>query len=290
MVDDVFALQDEITREVVSALQVKLTDGERARILARGTKSLEAWILVSQAGDLLNGHKREEVIEARRLIDEALKIDGRYAWAHMLLGWAHWMEAFGGWAEAPAKSLELAWMAAKHSLTLEPNNVEVHPLLAMIHVSKREYDQAEEQIRKATALSPNNSKVLGIAAIVANFCGNAGQAVTLIRQAIRLCPVYPTWYRGVLAEAYFSLGKLEDSELTCQRSLERDLDYIYARLTLAMTLAEVGRVNEARAQAQEVTRIEPDFSIGTYINSQTYRDEKVIARMVDGLRGAGLPD
>jgi len=93
-----------------------------------------------------------------------------------------------------------------------------------------------------------------------------------------------------LAEAYFSLGKLEDSELTCQRSLERDLDYIYARLTLAMTLAEVGRVNEARAQAQEVTRIEPDFSIGTYINSQTYRDEKVIARMVDGLRGAGLPD
>lgn len=288
VVDDVFALQDEITREVISALQVKLTDGERARILARGTKSLEAWELVYQAADLLNGHKRQEVTEARRLIDEALRVDEHYAWAHTLLGWVHWMEAFDGWSETPEKSLDLAFRAARRSLAIDPNYVEAHTLLGMIHVSNREYDRAEAEVWRATSLGPNNSKAFGIAAIVANYCGNPAKAVALIRQAIRLCPIYPAWYPAVLGDAYFLLEKLDDAISTCQISLKCDPDYKYARITLAMALAEEGRISEACAEANEIMRIEPSFSIGTYIKMQPFRNEQVITHMVDGLHTAGL--
>jgi len=290
VVDDVFALQDEITREVILALQVKLTDGERARMLARGTKSFEAWEFVFQAGGLLNNHDKEDTAEARRLIDKALEIDEHYAMAHTYMGWAYWMEAHDAWTETPERSLDLALKAVRRSQAIDPDNVEVHPLLAMIHVSNRDYDQAEEEIEKATTLGPNNSKAFSIAAVVANFCGNPAQAVTLMKQAMRLCPVHYAWYPGSLAEAYFLLGELDNAESACRTALACDPDYIHAKVTLAVTLAKMGRLDEAYAAADDIVRIDPNFSIGVYMRGQTFQNDSDAARMTDGLRMAGLPE
>jgi adenylate cyclase len=290
VVDDVFALQDEITREIILALQVKLTDGERARIFARGTKNFEAWELVFQAGGLLNNHDREDTAEARRLICKALQIDEHYALAHTFLGWAYWMEAHDGWTDTPERSLDLALDAARRAQAIDPDDGEVHPLLAMIHVSNRDYDRAEEEIQRATTLGPNNSKAFSIAAVVANYCGNPAQAVTLMRQAMRLCPVYYAWFPGSLAEAHFLLHDLDDAESACRMSLACDPDYIHARITLAVTLAEMGRTTEARAETDKIMRIDPNFSIGVYMRGQTFRDDQVTTRMIEGLRMAGFPE
>jgi adenylate cyclase len=290
IVDDVFALQDEITREVILALQVKLTDGERARMVARGTKSFEAWEFIFQAAGLMNNHDKEETAEARRLIENALEIDDHYAMAHTYMGWIYWMEAYGGWTDTPERSLDLALNSARRAQAIDPDNVEVHPLLAMIHVSNRDYDQAEEEIEKATSLGPNNSKAFSIAAVVANFCGNPARAVTLMKQAMRLCPVHYAWYPGSLAEAYFLLGELDNAELACRTSLACDPDYIYANLTLAMTLAKMGRLDEAHAVADDIVRIDPNFSIGIHMRGQTFRNDSDAARVTDGLRMAGLPE
>jgi adenylate cyclase len=290
VVDDVFALQDEITREIILALQVKLTDGERARMLARGTKSFEAWELVFQASDLCNNHDREDTAEARRLIDKALEIDKNYAMAHTCMGWGYWMEALNGWTDTPERSLELALKAARHAQTIDPDNVEVHPLLAVIHVSNRDFDQAEEEIEKATSLGPNNSKDFSIAAVVANFCGNPAQAVTLMKRAMRLCPAYSAWYPGTLAESYFLLGELDDAESACRAALTCDPDYIHAKVTLAVTLAKMGRLDEAHAAADDIVRTDPNFSIGVYMRGQTFRNDSDAIRITDGLRMAGLPE
>ena len=161
IIDDVFALQDEITREVTLALQIKLTDGEHARIVARGTRNLEAWELVLQANELLQGHHRHDAIEGRRLAGEALLLDETYGSAHGLLGWAHWMDAYNGWSEGAEGSLDRALEAAEQSLAMEPDNSETHALLAMIHLLRKQYDQALDQIEKATRLGPNNSKSHG---------------------------------------------------------------------------------------------------------------------------------
>jgi adenylate cyclase len=290
VVDDVFALQDEITREVILALQVKLTDGERARMLARGTKSFEAWELVFQAGGLLNNHDKEDTAKARCLIDKALETDEHYAVAHTYMGWAYWMEAHNGWTDTPERSLDLALKAVRRAQAIDPDNVEVHPLLAMIQISNRDYDQAEEETEKATSLGPNNSKAFGIAAVVANFCGNPAQAVTLMKQAMRLCPVYYAWYPGVLAEAYFLLGELDNAESACRTALACDPDYIHAKVTLAVTLATMGRLDEAHAAADDIVRVDPNFSIGVYMRGLTYRNDSDAVRFTDGLRMAGLPE
>jgi tetratricopeptide (TPR) repeat protein len=200
------------------------------------------------------------------------------------------MDAYDGWSEDPETSLDTAFRAAERSLSIDPNNPETHALLAMVNLSHRKHDRALAQSEKATTLGPSNSKALGISAIVASCCGEPRQAIILIRRAMRLCPIYPAWYPGTLAEAYFLLKQLDETMITCETSVECDPDYIHARITLAMALAEAGRMNEARAAADEVLRIEPTFSIGAYARAQPYRNDEVLVRMVDGLRAAGLPD
>jgi TolB-like protein/Tfp pilus assembly protein PilF len=290
VVDDVFALQDEIMRAVILELQVKLTEGEQARLWASGTQSLEAWELVNQAGGLLERDHREDIIEVRRLIDEALRFDGNYAIAHNTLGWAHWAEACNVWSESPEKSLESALTAAKRSLAIDPSNPNTHALLAMVYVSFRDYDLALAESEKATILGPNNSNVIANAATVAYFCDKPGRSLELLRRAMRLCPVYPAWYLGELGEIYWYLEQLDEAINCFRKSIEIDPDYIHARLTLAISYAEEGRLDDARAAAQEVLRIEPSFTISDYAKRQPYRNEKMLTRMIDGLHSTGLPD
>jgi adenylate cyclase len=104
VVQDVFALQDEITREVTSALQVELTEGEQARLWASGTQNLEAWEIFIQIPELLFSHQRENVLISRQLAEQALQLDKNYAEAWTMLGLSHWEEAFNGWSEDPAFS------------------------------------------------------------------------------------------------------------------------------------------------------------------------------------------
>ena len=111
-----------------------------------------------------------------------------------------------------------------------------------------------------------------------------------MKQAMRLCPVHYAWYPGSLAEAYLLLGELDNAESACRTALACDPDYIHAKVTLAVTLAKMGRLDEAHAAADDIVRIDPNFSIGVYMRGQTFRNDSDAVRMTDGLRMAGLPE
>ncbi|MEM7222298.1 MAG: BTAD domain-containing putative transcriptional regulator [Pseudomonadota bacterium] len=289
VVDDVFALQDEITREVALALQIKLTEGERARIAARGTDNLEAWELQLQANDLMQGHRREDLVEGRRLAEQALRLDPNYGSAIALLGWAHWMDAFNGWSAAPDESLTQALETAERSLAIDPENAETWMLKAMVHLSREEHDEALAQSESAQRLGTRNSKVLAIKAIVLMYCDRMKEAEALLGQAMRYCPIYPAWYPGTVSEVHFAQGRLDECVAMARASLARDPDYIYAHIPLACALAEAGRLSEARAAGQEVLRIEPSFQVAPYVKGQPYRSAAVRHRIAEALRAAGLP-
>ena len=95
-VQDVFDLQDEITREVTSAPQVKLTEGDRARLWGSGTRNLQAWEAAIQIPERRESHRRDGIMPARRLAERALQLDPGSASAWAMLGWSHWTEAFDG--------------------------------------------------------------------------------------------------------------------------------------------------------------------------------------------------
>jgi len=122
VVQDVFALQDEITREVTSALQVELTEGEQARLWASGTQNFEAWEIIIQIPALLYSHRKEFVRISRRLSEQALQLDKNYAAAWTMLGLSHWEEVFNGWSEDPAASLDLALDAVSRSQAIDDSD------------------------------------------------------------------------------------------------------------------------------------------------------------------------
>jgi adenylate cyclase len=290
VVQDVFALQDEITREVTSALQVELTEGEQARLWASGTQNLEAWEIVIQIPALLYSHQRGNVLISRRLAEQALQLDKNYAAAWTMLGISHWEEAFNGWSEDPAASLDLALDAASRSRAIDDSNPDTFALLTWIHLSLRKYDQAFDLAQQAVVLGPNNSFVAGVASDVALFCNRPHDMVVLLNKAIRLCPIYPTWYRSGLAWAYLLMDRREEAIASAQMSIDIDPDYPFNYMVLAIAFAELGREQEAHTAVEKLLRIDPKYSLCTFSECQPFRDAEVLDRHIEGLRKAGLPE
>jgi adenylate cyclase len=287
---DVFALQDEITREVAAALQVKLTEGEQARMWASGTPSLEAWELAIQAIALIQSHRREDTHEARRLLEQALRLDENYATAWAMLGSANFSFAIHPeWGASREESLDLALAASDRALAIDPSNPDTLANRALIYQSLGRDDEALALSRKAVALAPSHSRAVAVAAVVASYCGEPRDVVELIAKAIRLCPIYPAWYLTQLSRAYWVMERMADAIDTANAAIERDPDLTYAHILLAIVFADMGRDAEARRAAAEVLRVEPKFSVSAWLKHRRY-DSKLLAREADALCKAGLPE
>jgi len=290
VVQDVFALQDEITREVTSALQVELTEGEQARLWASGTQNLEAWEIFIQIPELLFSHQRENVLISRQLAEQALQLDKNYAEAWTMLGLSHWEEAFNGWSEDPAASLDLALDAVSRSRAIDDSIPDTFAALAWVHLSLRKYDQAFDLAQQAMALGPSNSFVTGVASDVAMFCNRPHEMAALLNKAIRLCPIYPTWYLSGLAWAYLLMDRREDAIASARKSIDIDPDYPFNYMVLAIAFAELEREQEAHTAVENLLRIDSNYSLRTFSECQPFRDAEVPDRHIEGLREAGLPE
>ena len=199
---DVFALQDEITREVASALQVELTEGEQARLWASCTKNFDAWELVIQANNLIHRHHREDTHEARRFLEQALRLDENYATAWELLGISHWTDAINeGWSDSRETSLARALEAIDQALAIDPSNPDTLSSLSLIKLTSGNHNEALALSEKAVALAPSHANNMAVAGVISVYCGKPQEALKLVRKAMRLSPVYPIWYLYPLTRA-----------------------------------------------------------------------------------------
>jgi adenylate cyclase len=290
--EDIFAVQDEITREVVIALDVRLIAGEQARLWSSGTKNLEAWECVRLGMDHNNRGAPEDLQEARRLCKGALNLDPNYAMAWVVLGWSHYHEADVGYASK--KNLDAALVSAldcaNKALELDPSFADAYSLLGFYYLSKGEHSEAIAMSEKAVTLALHHSEILAQSANVLNKSGRPERSLELIKKAMRLCPVYPDWFLYILATAWRLLGRNESAVSAFEAAIKRNSDWLSIRVGLASTLGELGREEDAKKFASEILRIDPDFSIQTYVAGLSYRDPAVSARFGEGLRKAGLPE
>ncbi len=290
--EDIFAVQDEITREVVIALDVRLSAGEQARFWSSGTKNLEAWECVRLGMDLVNRGTPEGLREARRLCKRALDLDPNYAMAWVVLGWTHQFEVDVGYAskESPEAALGLPLDCAKKALELDPSFADAYSLLGFCHLSKGEHDEAIAMSEKAVALAPNHAEVLALSANVQNKPGRPERSFELIKKAMRLSPVYPEWFLWVLGTACRLTGQTDSAIGAFKAASKRNADWLSIHVGLASTLGELGREEDAKKSVSEILRIDPDFSIKKYMAGLSYRDPAVTARFEDGLRKVGVPE
>jgi len=286
---DILNLQDEITLKVLTAVRVKLTAGEMARISGKGTKNLDAYLKVLEASDIKAGNvNKGDLQRSIQLFEEAIALDPEYASAYAMLSTAHSRMVLMGASDSPRESLRRAVELGKKAAALDESTSSA---LAIPYSLLREFDKAIEEGEKGVSLSPNSAGAyfnLGFALV---FAGRSQEAIPILQKCLRLSPVpIHIGVFGWLASSYTQVGQYEEAVVTWKKSLQiYGPDQLQAHVGLSANYIFLGRENEARAEAAEVLRIDPKFSVEQYGKNipitvtPAYKD-----RMTKALLKAGL--
>jgi adenylate cyclase len=289
-VKDILAIQEEIAKDIITALQVELTEGEQARVYARGTYNLEAYLKVMEATWLGQQSTKEGVIKARRLAKEAIALDSNYALAYNVLGYTHMLDIWLGLSKSPKESVERAVELHKKAIAMDSSLAQAHASLGYSLVMARQYSQAIAEAEKAFALDPNSAGILYRYAVILTWSGRYKEAIPFFREALRLNPKPPNTYYRHLGVALGESGRYEEAIALQKKAIEQDRNDIFAYLVLASLCSLTGRNAEARVAAEEVLRIDPKFSVSRMETVRPDKDRAVAKRWCDALRESGLPD
>jgi len=284
---DIFALQDEVTQKIVSALVVKLTEDERERLVRKGTDSLEAYDHTLRGMDYFFRFTKEANDKARQMFEKAIDMDRKYALAHTWLGWTYWVDYSFGWS-LDLQLLDRAFESAQRAISLDDSVSEAHALLGKVYLWKRQHDLAIAELEKTLNLNPNYADGLAGLGEALYFAGRPEEAVGLIKKAMRLNPKYPIWYLLNLGHAYFLTGKYEEAIRTLKRVVTRNPNFWPAYIYLAASYVELGQEEKARIEVLELLRINPGFSLEAGRQRPPYKDKEVLEHLFDILRKAGL--
>lgn len=288
--EDIFDVQDEITQEITTALQVQLTEGEQVRLRRRQTTSLEAWDLYVRARTNFFKLTPEALVQTREQLDRALELDPNFAAPWSLLAWVHHAEGGLGWSVSSDASFEAGANAALKALEIDDADGDALSILGAIRTHQRRYDEGEEVGRKAIELSPSTSDAYVQYARLMNLTGRAEQAKILIEKAMRLCPIYPALYLSQLALSYRMLGLYDEAIAANLKVLARTPENAFSDLRLAACYMETGREEEARFHIREALRKNPQYTLAQVRVVEPHRDESDMSRYLDSLRQAGLPE
>jgi adenylate cyclase len=286
--EDIFAVQDEITKKIITAMEVKLTEGEQARTAARSTNNLEAYLKCLQANEYVNRINIESNALAKQLAEEAIALDPNYAWAYYILGRAYmvdvWLTSNKSLKDSIAKSRELA----KKAIALDDSLAEAYALLGYLFTMTEQHDKAITLVEKAVALNPNSAELhyrLGKGLV---FAGRYEEAISEYKKAIRLNPIPPNYYLYSLGISYAWTGQYEKAIKWCEKAVNQQPNDIFALILMASVYNFSGRDEEAQTEAAKVLRINPKFSLEEYAKKIKYKNQDDKDRVIEALRKAGL--
>jgi adenylate cyclase len=285
---DIFAIQDEITMKIITELQVKLTSGEQARLTAKGTDNLEAYLKLLQAAQYFVRMNKEDNALARKMAEEAIALDPEYPRPYALLGWALYMEMYYRSSKSPKQSVARAIELAQKSLEMDPYYAGAHSLLCHIYTSRRQYEKAIAEGERAVAIEPSYASGLVFLARSLHWAGRNEESIPLIKKAIRLNPYPPGYYYYILGQCYIVAGQFEEAVEAGKKAIQREPNSLWACVTLTAAYSLSGREEKARAQAEEVLKINPRFSLEHFAKIPPYKNQADTERLVGALRKAGL--
>ena len=285
---DIFAVQDEITKNIIMAMQVKLTDGEQARAAAKGTKNLEAYLKYLQANELINKINPESNALAKKLAEEAIALDPDYAWAHYVLGRAHMVDVWVGASKSPKDSIAKAIKLIQKAIVLDDTYAEAHGLLGFLYSMTREHDKAVVQAEKAVSLNPNSAAAHFLVGKTLSFAGSWEESIPEYKKAIRLNPIPPNNHLWSIGLSYAYTEQYEEAIKWCEKAVHQEPNDLLARMMMTVVDSLSGHDEKARTEADEVLRIQPKFSLEKFKKKVTYKKEADREKFLGALRKAGL--
>jgi adenylate cyclase len=288
--EEIFALQDEITMNLINAMEVNLIWGEQARLWTNRTKSIEAYDRFMRGVECFYNFTKNDFDQAELFFNEAINIDKSFAFPYVMLGTTLFLKIFYGWCESVIETFERVQTSAEKALDLDESFDMAHILAAYVYVLKRQYEEAIKEGQRAIELNPNGAESLSNLGAILNFSGKPDLAIELLNRAIRLNPITPPNYYTFLGIAYQIIKQYEKTIELVKKCHIISPGHFHAYLLSAASYSFLNRKEEAQNAAKQILRIDPNFSVNHYGLMLPYKDQDYLNSYLDALRKAGLPD
>lgn len=290
---EVFAVQDELTRNIVNALAIQLTEQEETSLARVSTNNFQAYEHFLLGQKLARERTREGFSQAKSEFEEAIKLDPSYARSYGAIAVVLIRMYTNAWTDSPAETRDRALAMAKKAVALNNTLPQTYWSLGFVHLYRNEFIQAAIAIENATAIAPSYADGYGLLALIKNRLGgpdNADDAIRLIKKGMKLNPHYTWDYPYNLGRAYYNKGQYQLAIDFLQKALERNEYSIPPRLFLAASYSGLGMQDDAEWEIEQILNINPMISISHMKITSGIADTKAMKMYVSLLRKAGLPE
>jgi TolB-like protein/class 3 adenylate cyclase len=287
-IDDIFAVQDEITEKIVEAMDIKLVTGVMAPTIRKIIQNPDALESYYRGWEAIFGSTKDDISEAQQLFEETIQLEPESFFGYTMAAWAHWWAVDQRLSEDAAFSLQRAAELSRKAMDLGDFTGLPLLIMAQIHLLNREHDKALEAVENAVVVRPSCDLSFVAKAKILTYLGRPTEAIDLAKFALRLAPVSPPFFQTTLAAAYYGSGRYDEAIVAAREAVKSDQNNLDAFLILAGANAALYRKEEASKAASEVKRIKPDFRLQKYAETQPYKAPETRERVISMLQKAGL--
>jgi adenylate cyclase len=289
---DIFEVQDEVTRHIVNALKVTLTDADKSRIAGGGTRNAQAHDLFLKGRELMMANKKDRETYDRWMacFQRAIELDSNYSDAYGGLSMGYSLDHMNRWSDAPEKALDEATHFADLAIAKDDKNPYAHQVASVAAMCRKDYRRWAEESDKALSLNPNYPHAIVGRGILHIYTGEPTKAISYIERALRLDPTYPAQYLHFLGTAYFVANDYEKAAKLFRKRIAANPHTDLSRAFLVSTLGHLGQPEEARRVWQELKEINPRYSLEDHIDRLPFKNPADVERIAEGVRKAGVRD
>ena len=287
---NIFALQDHVNREIVSALEVTLTDEDQKAFDQVETNLPEAYDTFLRGLEQYQLFSSESMIRARGLFEEAIKKDPNYARAYANIALTHAAEVNFQWTQDRNASIREGLEYAKSALALDDSIPQGYLARSFLYLSQREHLAAIEAANRTLEVYQNYADGHATLAFILSFSGKLEAALMALNRAKQLNPQATGVYMEVEGRILFLLERYNSAVEVLEKSVERNPALDRSHLTLAAAYAALGQIDEAAWSVEEALAINSHLTLERERHESLYLRDRDINHYIDALRKAGVPE
>jgi len=286
--EDLFMVQDQINKKILTALSLKLSTTEQQRLARQDTSNLVAYEYFLRGEEYFYRYSRRDNLQARDFFNKAIASDPKFARAYAMVAWTHTFDFMNGWSDAPQQSLRDGEQLASRALELNADLPLAYFVRGLVHRERGYYGKARVEAEKAVAHDPNYANGHVLHATLLYYAGRPQDGLERMQKAARLNPYHPSNYPFHTGQAYFVLGQYQLAIDEFKKGLVTNPTSERLRVWLAAAYARSGKLPEAKWELEQVLTTNPSLSLSRISRAFPFKDPADLERFVGGLRLAGL--
>ncbi len=283
---DILTIQEDVAKEIFSALNIELTYGEQAQLLKKGTDNLQVYLKLLEGIYYLNYTNPENNHKAKQILKGVIAQEPSYASAYVLLAKSHLFDIYLGTTKSHKESFQKIVALAEEALAIDPSQSFPYALLGIAHTARKEWEKGIKLTRRAIELSPNiafSSRAHGAAL---TFAIRPTEAIPMLQKAIRLNPITPPQYLNLMAINYRILGQYEKAIDYLEKAISSHPNHLFSLINSSACYVLADREEEAYVVSEKVLQLNPEFSIDKFTQTVPYKSMEEKKKLNKALKKA----